>query len=146
MCSPPHSQVMEIRAKRYKTNGISANHKHSISAAAPSEKTLFKALLTQDKVLLPVANLLQCWAALLLLQLDGGSQSFYNRTLGSEDQQKDTVRGLGGMRAEEAQPSSANQVLGRAQVKSKNMLNFGEEWKNSWKALEILRENGFLRI
>lgn len=59
MCSPPHSQVMEIRAKRYKTKGISANHKHRVSAAL-GKKTFFKELLTQNIVLLCVANLGAC--------------------------------------------------------------------------------------
>lgn len=36
MCSPPHSQVMEIRAKRYRTKGISGNQKQRLSAGACS--------------------------------------------------------------------------------------------------------------
>lgn len=31
MCSPPHSQVMEIKAKRYSTRGISGNQNQRLS-------------------------------------------------------------------------------------------------------------------
>ena len=34
MCSPPHSQVMEIRAKRYSTRGISGKQNQRLSVRA----------------------------------------------------------------------------------------------------------------
>lgn len=70
MCSPPHSQVMEIRAKRYKTKGISANHKHSISAGVPSGKRFLKHYWQRTRFC--------CfWPTLeLVLQLCGGPRAF----------------------------------------------------------------------
>lgn len=86
----------------------------SFSCCTLRKKTLFKELLTQDMALLCVASLGACspvMASPCPALIGWGSQGFYDPTLGSEDQQKDTVRGLGGMRgrmstAQLSKPSS----------------------------------------
>lgn len=113
MCSPPHSQVTEIRANRYKTKGISENHKHSISAGAPWEKKLFKALRTQDPLSPSLANLGVRSPVMGSPSGWGGSHGFQDPPhLGARRPAEGhgQLGGTGRWGFRGAQPSSANQA------------------------------------